>query len=112
MQFIVEDAESHLNITVTEPRIDAAIATLFKDKLREIVVKNRKPVHMDMAAVDFMDSSGLGAMIAVRKSLPENLALAMVIGVGFVLRAAMGKQDVTSIRYKSLAHNAQAEPQP
>ena len=66
MQFIVEDAESHLNITVTEPRIDAAIATLFKDKLREIVVKNRKPVHMDMAAVDFMDSSGLGAMIAVR----------------------------------------------
>lgn len=77
MQFIVEDAESHLNITVTEPRIDAAIATLFKDKLREIVVKNRKPVHMDMAAVDFMDSSGLGAMIAVRKSLPENLALVL-----------------------------------
>lgn len=78
MQFIVEDTDSHLNITVTEPRIDAAIATLFKDKLREIVVGRRKPVHLDMAAVDFMDSSGLGAMIAVRKSLPETVGLVLL----------------------------------
>jgi anti-anti-sigma regulatory factor len=26
-----------------------------------------------MSAVDFMDSSGLGAVIAVRKAMPENL---------------------------------------
>ncbi|WP_410218104.1 STAS domain-containing protein [Paracoccus sp. (in: a-proteobacteria)] len=77
MQFIVDDAGPHLNVKITETRIDAAIATLFKDKLREIVVRNRKSVHLDMAAVDFMDSSGLGAMIAIRKSLPENLALVL-----------------------------------
>lgn len=77
MKFIVEDAETHLQIKVTEARIDAAIATPFKDKLREIVMKNRKPVHLDMASVDFMDSSGLGAMIAVRKSLPANLGMVL-----------------------------------
>lgn len=77
MKFIVEDAATHLQIKVTQTRIDAAIATPFKDKLREIVMKNRKPVHLDMAAVDFMDSSGLGAMIAVRKSLPANLAMVL-----------------------------------
>jgi anti-sigma B factor antagonist len=77
MNFIVEDAGTHLNVKVTETRIDAAIATLFKDKLREIVVKNRKSVHLDMAQVDFMDSSGLGAMIAVRKSLPQNLPMVL-----------------------------------
>ncbi|WP_411838117.1 STAS domain-containing protein [Paracoccus sp. ME4] len=78
MQFIVEETESHLHVTVTEARIDAAIATQFKDKLREIVVGRRKPVHLDMAAVDFMDSSGLGAMIAVRKSLPETVELVLL----------------------------------
>jgi len=78
MQFIVEDAGSHLNITVREPRIDAAIATLFKDKLREIIVKNCKPVHMDMSSVGFMDSSGLGAIIAIRKSLPQHMPMALL----------------------------------
>ena len=43
MKFIVEDAATHLQIKVTETRIDAAIATPFKDKLREIVMKCRRP---------------------------------------------------------------------
>ena len=57
--------------------IDAAIATRFKDRLREIVLRGRKPVRLDMRRVDFMDSSGLGAMIAVRKALPEALPLVL-----------------------------------
>lgn len=77
MNFVVDDTGSQLNITVTEPRIDAAIATLFKDKLRELIVGCAKPVHLDMRSVDFMDSSGLGAMIAIRKSLPETLPIVL-----------------------------------
>lgn len=77
MQFIVEDVDTHLHIRVMEPRIDAAVATLFKDQLREIVAPCGKPVCLDMAAVNFMDSSGLGAMISVRKSLPGNLAIVL-----------------------------------
>lgn len=75
MQLTVNDTDAHLLITVHETRIDAAIATQFKDKLREIVMQCRKPVEMQMEAVDFMDSSGLGAMIALRKALPENRPL-------------------------------------
>ena len=78
MQFIVNDADQHVHISVVETRIDAAIATQFKDKLREILMRNRKPVHLDMGRVEFMDSSGLGAMIAVRKGLPETLPLVLL----------------------------------
>lgn len=78
MNFDVDDTGSHLNITVTEQRIDAAIATQFKDKLRAIVMGSRKPVHLDLRHVNFMDSSGLGAMIAVRKSLPDTLPLVLL----------------------------------
>lgn len=77
MQFVVEDTGSHLLITVGETRIDAAIATQFKDKLRAIVTKATKPVHLDLHNVDFMDSSGLGAVIAVRKALSERLPLVL-----------------------------------
>lgn len=74
---IITETESQLVVTVDEARIDAAIATRFKDRLREIVLRGRKPVRLDMSRVDFMDSSGLGAMIAVRKALPESLPLVL-----------------------------------
>jgi len=74
---IITETESQLVVTVDETRIDAAIATRFKDRLREIVLRGRKPVRLDMSRVDFMDSSGLGAMIAVRKALPESLPLVL-----------------------------------
>lgn len=73
----VTETEAELAVTIEEPRIDAAIATRFKDRLREIVLRGRKPVRLDMRQVDFMDSSGLGAMIAVRKALPEALPLVL-----------------------------------
>ena len=74
---IVNETETQLTVIVEETRIDAAIATQFKDRLREIVLRGRKPVRLDMRRVDFMDSSGLGAMIAVRKALPESLPLVL-----------------------------------
>lgn len=77
MQFNVTDSGTHLLVTVNETRIDAAIATRFKDKLRDIVVKGRKPLRIDMRAVDFMDSSGLGAIIAVRKAMPAGCPIAL-----------------------------------
>ncbi|WP_347138072.1 STAS domain-containing protein [Paracoccus sp. SSK6] len=77
MQLIVTETEAQLVVIVDEARIDAAIATRFKDRLREIVLRGKKPVRLDMRRVDFMDSSGLGAMIAVRKALPEALPLVL-----------------------------------
>lgn len=74
---IVNEADAELIVTIQDTRIDAAIATRFKDRLREIVLRGRKPVRLDMRRVDFMDSSGLGAMIAVRKALPESLPLVL-----------------------------------
>lgn len=77
MQFTVTDTEERLVIAVAEARIDAAIATQFKDKLRTIVLRQRKPVEIRLGSVDFMDSSGLGAMIALRKALPESFAFVL-----------------------------------
>lgn len=64
-------------VTIEERRLDAAIATRFKDRMRQIVSKCRNQVVVDMQRVDFMDSSGLGAVIAVHKAMPEGVPLVL-----------------------------------
>lgn len=77
MNLTVAPTPDRLVITLDEPRLDAAIATRFKDRMREIVNKGGQPVLLDMQRVDFMDSSGLGAMIAVHKAMPNGTALVL-----------------------------------
>jgi anti-sigma B factor antagonist len=58
-----------LLITVLDDRIDAASAIQFKEKMREIVAEPSDRVVLDMSRVGFLDSSGLGAVVAVMKAL-------------------------------------------
>lgn len=62
-------------ITVGEARIDAAIAIQFKDSVRELASGSPHRVVLDMSAVEFLDSSGLGALVAAMKQLGANRAL-------------------------------------
>jgi len=50
-------------------RLDAAIAVRFKEAFREAARGARPRVLLDMGEVDFMDSSGLGAVVAIYKLL-------------------------------------------
>ncbi len=56
-------------ITVNESRIDAAIAISFKDRMRELTDSDANRIVVDMAQVDFIDSSGLGAIVAAMKQV-------------------------------------------
>lgn len=62
-------------ILVGEKRVDSVIALRFKDRLREMIGQAQPIVELDLSAVDFIDSSGLGAVIAVRKTLPAGRTL-------------------------------------
>lgn len=58
-----------LILAVGEPRIDAACAVAFKDAVRAHLAGHDGPVTLDLAPVTFLDSSGLGALVAVMKML-------------------------------------------
>lgn len=58
-----------LVITAEGDRIDAAGAIQFKERMRELVQEPSKRVVLDMGRVGFLDSSGLGAVVAVMKIL-------------------------------------------
>lgn len=56
-----------LVITVDEPRLDAAAAVEFKEAMRGLVEGAPARVVLNLGAVDSIDSSGLGAIVAVMK---------------------------------------------
>jgi anti-sigma B factor antagonist len=58
-----------LVVQVDEPRIDAAGAIQFKERMREVTVDAAPRVVLDLSSVNFLDSSGLGAVVAVMKIL-------------------------------------------
>lgn len=58
-----------LVVTVNETRIDAAVAIQFKDKMREETEEAGTRVVLNLSQVDFIDSSGLGAIVAAMKQL-------------------------------------------
>ena len=64
-----------LVVTVNETRIDAAVAIQFKDKMRERTEKAGERVVLDLAQVSFIDSSGLGAIVAAMKQLGKDRRL-------------------------------------
>ncbi|WP_147126382.1 STAS domain-containing protein [Shimia ponticola] len=56
-------------VKVHDSRIDAAVAIQFKDKMRDVTQDGPKRVILDLSDVTFIDSSGLGAVVAAMKLL-------------------------------------------
>lgn len=75
MQLISTTDSDGQHVTVAESRLDAAVATEFKDAMRRALQEGQGPVTLDLRQVLFMDSSGLGAVIAVLKAMPQGRLL-------------------------------------
>lgn len=64
-----------LVIRVNANRVDAAAAIQFKDGMRELTRQGPDRCVLDMEQVDFVDSSGLGAIVASLKQLDDGQKL-------------------------------------
>lgn len=62
-------------ITVNADRIDAAMAIQFKEDMRTETENGPDHVILDLSAVEFIDSSGLGAIVAAMKQLDDHRKL-------------------------------------
>ena len=69
MQFETTTYADLIVVHLRESRIDAAGAIDFKEAMREYTQDATRRVMLDLSQVGFIDSSGLGAVVAVRKSL-------------------------------------------
>lgn len=69
MELASEPRDGYLAIRVEGDRIDAAGAICFKERMRELTQDAEGRVVLDLAQVTFLDSSGLGAVVAAMKAL-------------------------------------------
>ncbi|MFN3605858.1 MAG: STAS domain-containing protein [Cypionkella sp.] len=69
MQLVAEKVSGVVVVRVAQDRIDAACAIQFKDQMRALAQAGSPKVLLDLQQVAFIDSSGLGAIVAVMKAL-------------------------------------------
>lgn len=62
-------------LMVDAERIDAAGAVSFKDGFRDAITGSDRDVVLDLGQVQFIDSSGLGAIVAAQKLLGKDRVL-------------------------------------
>ncbi|OWY07789.1 anti-anti-sigma factor [Thioclava sp. F42-5] len=75
MNLTAEALEGALVVHLAEARLDAAIALRFKERMRDVTMQPAPRVLLDLSKVEFLDSSGLGALVAVMKSLAPDRQL-------------------------------------
>jgi len=69
MKLLAEQLDVALVVRVDQDRIDAASAIQFKDQMRQFTQGMQGRVVLDLAQVAFIDSSGLGAIVAAMKAM-------------------------------------------
>lgn len=82
------DVKKEGDITVIKPvikRLDASVALGFKDAVLKVIASGENALVLDLESVQFMDSSGLGAIVSVLKSLGNRGTLAVCNLKGAVL---------------------------
>jgi anti-sigma B factor antagonist len=71
MQIEDKVIENILVVTPLEKRLDASAAADFKGKMVDWINTGHRRIILDLSLVDFVDSSGLGAIVSCLKTLGE-----------------------------------------
>lgn len=85
MELIEVVREGAIPIVVpTVKRLDASVAPAFKQAVVKVVEAGERRILLDLSGVDFLDSSGLGAMVSILKALGTQGTLAVCGAKGAV----------------------------
>ncbi|WP_295312496.1 STAS domain-containing protein [Roseobacter sp.] len=77
MEISAKTEEQLRIVSVQDARIDAACAIEFKDAMRSETDGGPDVVVLDLSRVEFIDSSGLGAIVAAMKHMGADRKLAL-----------------------------------
>lgn len=64
-----KNGQEVLIIKPDSSRIDASSAVQFKNQMLDIIQSGKNTIILDLSEVDFIDSSGLGALVSSRKTM-------------------------------------------
>lgn len=92
-----------LVLTAQIARIDAAAAMKFKEEVRKVVQGQPGRVLLDLEQVTFLDSSGLGTLVAIMKMLKDGQRLELANCSGVVRKVlALTRMDSVFVLHDQL----------
>ncbi len=68
MRIETEKIDDILKVQPLEKRIDASVSTAFKGRLTTWIKEGNRRIVLDLSSVEFLDSSGLGAIVSSLKT--------------------------------------------
>ena len=71
MEISSEQRGNLLVVTLQGKRLEAATATFFKSTIADFINNGANRIILDLSQVDFVDSSGLGSIVSILKTLGE-----------------------------------------
>ncbi len=83
MSLVIQTAltDGCLKVVPTVSRLDAAVARDFKAEIEKAWTAGVSSVEIDMTAVEFVDSSGVGALLSVYRKLPPGAGVTRLVGI-------------------------------
>lgn len=81
MEMETKEIDGVLVVKPLEKRIDSSNAPNFKSAMVDFIFQNHTKIALDLSAVDFMDSSGLSALLSTFKTISRKGRL-VLFGIG------------------------------
>ncbi len=72
MQLEEKKSGNVLVVSILETRMDARVAADFKSRMFNLISSGNTFIVLNFSDVDFIDSSGLGAIVSVLKTIGKN----------------------------------------
>jgi anti-sigma B factor antagonist len=69
MNFETQSIGNVLVVTLLDRRLDASVSTQFKEDIQAMIAQGTHHILLDFGQVDFIDSSFLGTLVSLLKSL-------------------------------------------
>jgi len=85
MNLSIQNEKNIVLISVLDTRLDASLSPEFRKNVEEIIHRENKHIILDIASLKFMDSSTLGAMVGILKTMKDSKKLVIVGASGVVL---------------------------
>jgi len=81
MNFVIENKKDITIFRLQEKRLDASLAPELKSQVLMLVAEGKKYLIFDLAQVDAIDSSGIGALLIAHRHTAEHEGFAAFIGI-------------------------------
>lgn len=84
VNILVHHENSYSILVVENRRLEASVISEFKFQMQKIIEQGSQQIILDIGKLNFMDSSGLGALVSVMKTLSEQGKVVIIGASGIV----------------------------